>query len=216
MDESTDDAQSRVVSVNQIVGYNLARLRKAGGLTQGYLSEFLWGMTGIRWSKASISAAERSWDGVRVRKFDSDELLALAAALYVPVEALLLPPEEFDASNVRVSMGNGELTWSMNEYANILLLRVSASNDGSGAEYRRRLQDTIDRFGEGQDIADRPSLDREGALRHRRKVLMSRMIALGDMTREMRADIEKINSVLPQEPDEALPERRTDERPESS
>jgi len=40
----------------------------------------------------AVSAAERSWDGKRVRKFDADEIVAIATVLGVPVSAVLLPP----------------------------------------------------------------------------------------------------------------------------
>jgi vacuolar-type H+-ATPase subunit E/Vma4 len=41
-----------------------------------------------------VSAAERSWDGRRVKKFDADEIIAIAAALGIPLTALFLPPED--------------------------------------------------------------------------------------------------------------------------
>lgn len=40
---------------------------------------------GVRWSTATWSAAERSVDGVRVREFTADEIVALARALRVEV-----------------------------------------------------------------------------------------------------------------------------------
>lgn len=49
---------------------------------------------GQAWTNASISAAERSWDGRRVRQFDADTILGLASALGLPVSALFLPPED--------------------------------------------------------------------------------------------------------------------------
>jgi transcriptional regulator with XRE-family HTH domain len=84
-----DDIPERRVTVSQWVGFNIAAYRKAAGLTQEQLGERLGG-----WSGASVSAAERSWEGKRVRKFDADELVQIAAALGVPVLALLLPPPD--------------------------------------------------------------------------------------------------------------------------
>ena len=75
--------------MNMLVAYNLAEFRKAAGLTQKQLGERLGG-----WSEASVSAAERSWDGKRVREFDADEIVRIADALGVPVIALLLPPPD--------------------------------------------------------------------------------------------------------------------------
>jgi cell division septum initiation protein DivIVA len=78
----------RHVSVNQLIAYNMAFFRKASGLTQGQLGDLLG------WSGASVSAAERSWDGKRVRKFDADEIVSIALALDTPVIGLLLPPAD--------------------------------------------------------------------------------------------------------------------------
>ena len=72
---------------NQVVAWNMSYFRKAAGLTQQELGEKLGG-----WSTASVSAAERSWDGKRVKKFDADEITAVAGALGVPVAALFIPP----------------------------------------------------------------------------------------------------------------------------
>jgi hypothetical protein len=68
--------------------YNMAFFRKAAGLGQ---QEF---GAPLGWSVASVSAAERSWDGKRVKKFDADELVLIAAVLGVPLAALYLPPED--------------------------------------------------------------------------------------------------------------------------
>ena len=83
------DIPERRVTFGQCVGFNITAYRKAAGLTQEQLGERLGG-----WSGASVSAAERSWEGKRVRKFDADELVQIAAALGVPVPALLLPPPD--------------------------------------------------------------------------------------------------------------------------
>jgi transcriptional regulator with XRE-family HTH domain len=82
------DLPGRHVTMNQIVAYNLAYWRKAAGMTQDELGQAL------RWSKAAVSAAERSWDGKRIRQFDADLLMALATILRVPISAFFLPPED--------------------------------------------------------------------------------------------------------------------------
>lgn len=46
------------------------------------------------WTKIAVSAAERSWDGKRIRKFDADEIVAIGDVLGVPAIALLLPPAD--------------------------------------------------------------------------------------------------------------------------
>jgi len=96
-----DDIPERRVTFSQCVGFNINAYRKAAGLTQEQLGERLGG-----WSGASVSAAERSWEGKRVRKFDVDELVQIAAALGVPVLALLLPPSDAGIT-VRYAFGDG-------------------------------------------------------------------------------------------------------------
>jgi uncharacterized protein YegP (UPF0339 family)/transcriptional regulator with XRE-family HTH domain len=76
------------VTINQVVGYNMTVYRKAAGLTQEELGQRLGG-----WTKVAVSAAERSWDGKRIRKFDADEITQIAAVLGIPPVALFLPPE---------------------------------------------------------------------------------------------------------------------------
>lgn len=89
-----DDLPVRTVTMNQVVAYNIAYFRSSLSLTQEELGGRLERITGKRWSKATMSAVERSWDGNRIRSFDADDLLALSQALEVPVTALFLPPEE--------------------------------------------------------------------------------------------------------------------------
>lgn len=80
---------ARRATVNQLIGYNIGHFRRAAGMTQEELGARLGG-----WSGASVSAAERSWEGRRVRQFSADEIAAIAAVLGVPVPALLLPPAD--------------------------------------------------------------------------------------------------------------------------
>jgi hypothetical protein len=77
---------------NQIVGYNLSQARMWKGWTQEEAAEQLEPYLGVRWSKASFSAAERSVDGRRVRQFSADELVAFSRCFGVPVGFFFLPP----------------------------------------------------------------------------------------------------------------------------
>jgi transcriptional regulator with XRE-family HTH domain len=86
---SDEDLPERRITPNQLIALNMARFRKAAGMTQEQLGEQLGG-----WSNAAVSAAERSWDGKRIRQFDADSIMAIAMAIGVPVAALLLPPED--------------------------------------------------------------------------------------------------------------------------
>jgi transcriptional regulator with XRE-family HTH domain len=83
---------SKLFTPNQLVAYNLARIRKQQGLTQEQTVELLTPFLGVRWSVASLSAAERSIDGKRVKEFNADELIALSRAFDVPLAFWFTPP----------------------------------------------------------------------------------------------------------------------------
>lgn len=89
-----DDLPEVRVTMNQVVAYNVNYFRLRRGLTQEELGQRLEAITGRPWSKATMSAVERSWDGNRIRQFDADDLVALSRALEFPVPALLLPPDD--------------------------------------------------------------------------------------------------------------------------
>ena len=100
------------LTANQIVAYNLARIRKARGLSQDQAADLLEPYIGARWSKAVYSAAERSYDGKRVRQFTADDLVAMAKAFGVPVLYFFLPPKVEDRGNVTaVSSGAHDIAW---------------------------------------------------------------------------------------------------------
>ena len=73
-----------------IAAYNMARWRRAMGMTQDELGAVLGG-----WTKGTVSAAERAWDGRegRGRKFDADLICDLAAHLR-PLRRVLPPPAD--------------------------------------------------------------------------------------------------------------------------
>lgn len=96
---TTGDAQPRRVTPDQVVAWNMAWWRKKAGLTQQQLGER------IGWTYTAVSEAEKTWDSGRTRKFNAPLLLALAAALGVPLTALLLPPE--DAGPYEIAMEGG-------------------------------------------------------------------------------------------------------------
>ena len=110
-----EQVPERRVTVSQVVAYNLARWRKAAGLTQAGLGKSLG------WSYATASAAERSWDGKRIRKVTGDEIVAIAGALGVPLAAMFLPPDD-DGATVRYVLPNGA---GMAQLFNILLLETA-------------------------------------------------------------------------------------------
>jgi hypothetical protein len=82
----------RTFTPNQVVAYNMWRGRLLRDWTQDEAAEAVAPYLGTRLSAASWSAAERSVEGVRVREFNADELLALARGFGVPIGWFLTPP----------------------------------------------------------------------------------------------------------------------------
>lgn len=94
------DAQApRRVTPDQVAAWNMAYWRKKAGLTQEQLGKR------IGWTYTAVSEAEKTWDSGRIRKFNAPLLLSLAAALGVPLTALLLPPE--DTGPYEITLGGG-------------------------------------------------------------------------------------------------------------
>ena len=77
------------MTTDQRVAYNLRRLRRQKGWTQDEAAEFLEPLIGERWSRATFSAAERSVNGVRVRRFTIAQVEAFAAMFGVGIDELL-------------------------------------------------------------------------------------------------------------------------------
>jgi transcriptional regulator with XRE-family HTH domain len=86
-------------SVNQVVAWNMARLREARGWKQVELAEKLTEIKAEKWTAATVGAAERSWSTERVRRFDANDLAALAHIFDVTLTELLGPPGEDEAPN---------------------------------------------------------------------------------------------------------------------
>jgi transcriptional regulator with XRE-family HTH domain len=86
------EAAPRLLSINSLVASNVTEARAQRGMTQEQLGKRLEAVTGRRWSKATVSALERSADGVKVRQFDADDLVAIAHVLDVSLIFLFLPP----------------------------------------------------------------------------------------------------------------------------
>jgi transcriptional regulator with XRE-family HTH domain len=106
----------REVTVNMLVAYNMTRWRQASGMTQAALGEELGG-----WTKTAVSAAERSWDGKRVRKFDADEIADMASVFSVPLLAFFLPPADDGVTARYVIRDGGDGPVPMDEYFRYLL-----------------------------------------------------------------------------------------------
>jgi 8-oxo-dGTP pyrophosphatase MutT (NUDIX family)/transcriptional regulator with XRE-family HTH domain len=98
------------LTVNMLVAYNLTRVRLALGLSQEQARDLLKPF-GLNLSKAAYSAAERSYDGNRVRQFSADDITAMSLAFGVPVAYFFLPPKVEDRKNGPVRSGEREVSW---------------------------------------------------------------------------------------------------------
>jgi transcriptional regulator with XRE-family HTH domain len=109
------------ITANQLVAYNLMRIRKTLGLSQEQAAERLKPFMGAEWSKSVYSTTERSYHGKRVRQFTADDLVAFSRAFGVPVIYFFLPPkpedrtvgagaDQHDVSGV--SGGDTEVSWA--------------------------------------------------------------------------------------------------------
>jgi hypothetical protein len=94
-----------LLTPNQIVAYNLAQARAWRDWTQEEAAEQLAPYLGMKWSKASFSAAERSVDGERVRNFSADEIVAFARCFGLPVGFFFLPPPR-NAADVEIRLAD--------------------------------------------------------------------------------------------------------------
>lgn len=100
-------------TVSQLVSYNLNRARRSRGWTQQEFGEQIGQYTGRAWSNASVSAAERAWQGGRPRKFDVDEITAFCAIFDVSFAYFLLPPEgDFMIMSI-AEPGEGQEKWAI-------------------------------------------------------------------------------------------------------
>lgn len=137
-----------------LVAYNMARWRQASGMTQAALGEELGG-----WTKGAVSAAERSWDGTRVRKFDADEIATLASIFSVPILAMFLPPPD-DGTAARYAISGGDGPVPLEEYFTYLwtdpsLVAVSpAADTPAAAAYRQAAVTAAARYADAAEAGD--------------------------------------------------------------
>lgn len=94
----------KVLSANQLIAFNMWRSRKSSGWSQQDVAELLEKYTGRTWSNASVSAAERSWQGGRPRKFDANEILALSKIFDEPIAYFFMPPEDQRWNHTHIGM----------------------------------------------------------------------------------------------------------------
>jgi hypothetical protein len=86
------EAGVSVLSPDQIVAWNLERIRRERGWSQTEAGHALAPYFGYRLSRAAFSQAERSLYSGKIRRFDADEIVALCRAFEVPVPYFFGPP----------------------------------------------------------------------------------------------------------------------------
>lgn len=92
------------LSLNQVVAYNVGRLRWERRWSEEKTAKKLGALLGRRISIASYSAMERSVEGRRIKRFDADELFAFARVFGVTVWDLLWPPINYKTIPVRIRL----------------------------------------------------------------------------------------------------------------
>jgi hypothetical protein len=90
------------VSPNQIIAFNLEKWRTQRGWTVPDTATKLGKLLGRRISQASYWAMERSVNGRRPKRFDADEIFAIARMFGIHVGLLFAPPINYALRPVRV------------------------------------------------------------------------------------------------------------------
>jgi transcriptional regulator with XRE-family HTH domain len=131
---------------NQVVAFNLALARQQKGWTQEEAAQALEPYLGKRWSKASVSQAERSIAGRFVRNFDADELVAFARAFEVPVTWFFMPPPPWtDQPGVPVKLATPDAERFGTALA--LLVDLVFGDEVQQADLSMRLDSFLDQLG---------------------------------------------------------------------
>lgn len=130
---------------NQVVAWNLAQARAWRGWTQDQTAEALEPYLGVRWSKASVSQAERSITGKMVRNFTADEIVAFARCFAVPVTWFFMPPPAWADLGVAVTLDTPDAEgWGETV---TLLVDLVFGDEGQQAELAMRLQGFLQDLG---------------------------------------------------------------------
>ena len=88
-----DMKKASEVTPNQAVAFNLAKLRRNRGWSAEYTAEQLGQLLGRKISLASYSAIERSAETTRRKRFDADEIVAIACVFSVAIWTLFEAPK---------------------------------------------------------------------------------------------------------------------------
>lgn len=91
-DESNPTVHPRVMTVNQVVAWNIKRAREDARRTQDDMAEAIEQYTGTHWTKQTISTIERAATGGVSRDISVGEIVAFARLLQVPISYFFEPP----------------------------------------------------------------------------------------------------------------------------
>ena len=132
METNAQGSPARLVTINQVVAWNIAWYRRAAGMTQQQVADLLG------WPHNKVSEAERSWDGKRTREFDAQMLADLAAVFGIPVVAFFLPPLDDAGAGLCFRAPDGE----PRTMTDLMWLAMHDNDDESPAldAYRRRFR----------------------------------------------------------------------------
>jgi transcriptional regulator with XRE-family HTH domain len=166
---TTSEVPGRHITVNQLIGYNMARWRKAAKFRQQEIGD------AIGWSKATVSGAERSWAGKRERKFTADDLIGIAQAIGIPVAALFLPPDD-DGASVRYlfRVGSEPGCREMGDLFSLLIPEAQVE-EPHGTEWREAFKGAVARYLDRERGAELMSLLEDMASAERRAARMERI-----------------------------------------
>ncbi|MGQ0616146.1 MAG: hypothetical protein ACT4PW_04010 [Acidimicrobiia bacterium] len=133
---------------NQVVAFNLTRAREWKGWTQDQAAAALEPFLGKRWSKASVSQAERSVAGRVIRNFDADEIVAFARAYDLPITWFFMPPQPWtDQPGQPVTLGTPDAEQSGTALAE--LIDLVFGDEEQQALLALRLDAFLDQLGGG-------------------------------------------------------------------
>jgi hypothetical protein len=196
----------REVTVNMLVAYNMTRWRTACGMTQAQLGGELGG-----WTKGAVSAAERSWDGRRIRKFDADEIANLASIFRIPIPAMFMPPED-DGIAARYVLHGEDGPVPMGDYFGLVMTDLNWDPDTpGGAAFHRAVIAATAKYVDGEAVEHVAAAARaEMADTEQVRVELAKVRANEESLREMRSALnqfEEQNATYQDVLERALKER---------
>jgi hypothetical protein len=211
MDDAPKDS---VLTVSQVVAYNLRRARLEEGWTQEQAASQLSPYLGAKWSKATYSAAERSLEKPeRIRRFTADDLVAFATTFNRPVLYFFLPPLDWKtklAKPVKAGAGRGALVLSQGRF----LQSVFGSENGA-ASVIQQLSGLMAVFPEqwGEDARRAATLLSEGIPWARRQEAANEVESAIDSLNSATSLLTDLRDSLEPVPDELIHPAEPDSHP---